>query len=163
MEFCKRLAMVFGMLLLARVALAAPPVRCDITPGGVCPSDVGAAVAACCDCEGAGNHGQYVSCVAHAANTLRKAGCLDKEARRSIKQCAARSTCGKPGFVTCCRAKPGVCVDGFCLRTDPPLPCLTDAECPLISHCSVKRSVEACTLVAGTAGESASCCDACGG
>ena len=163
MEFCKRLLMVVAVLLLARIALADPPPRCDIVPAGVCPTDVGAALAACCDCSTARNHGQHVRCVAHAVNTLRKAGCLDREARRSLKRCAARSTCGKPGFVTCCRAKPGVCVDGFCARTEPPLACLTDVECPAISHCSIKRDAAACTLVAGTAGESASCCDACGG
>ena len=170
MKFGKHLTIVIGALLVAQVGLADKPAdpgkpdRCDVTPGGVCPADVGAALAACCDCASAGNHGRYVSCVAHAVNDLRKADCLDREARRSLKRCAARSTCGKPaGFVTCCRQKPGACVDGNCARTEPAVPCTTDAECPPISHCSIKRDAAACTAVAGTAGESASCCDACGG
>jgi hypothetical protein len=104
-----------------------------------------------------------VSCVAHAVNTLRQANCLDRDARRSMKRCAARSTCGKPGFVTCCRTRPGVCDDGSCAKTDPAVACATDADCPPISQCSIKRDAAACTAVAGTAGESASCCDACGG
>ena len=34
-----------------------------------------------------------------------KAGTLSKDCKRAVKDCAARSTCGKPGFVTCCRTR----------------------------------------------------------
>src|SRR5262249_12543640 len=109
------------------------------------------------------NHGRYVSCVAHATNTLRQAGCLDKTAKTSIKKCAARSTCGKPGFVTCCTSVPGECNENVCSGTNPPVSCMTSDDCPPRSHCSIKQDAEACTAVAGTAGTSVSCCDACGG
>ncbi len=78
-------------------------------PGPVtCPPDVGAALAAQCPCDSSGpgqswkNHGQYVSCVVRFRNDLRKAGCLDDTAKRTIARCAARSTCGKAGAVLCC-------------------------------------------------------------
>src|SRR5881628_406531 len=58
-----------------------------------------AAVAANCDCAGATTHGAYVSCAAQQANaTLQNPSC-----RGAVERCAAKSTCGKPGFVTCCR------------------------------------------------------------
>src|SRR5882672_3425417 len=59
---------------------------------GSCPTDVGAALAARCPCDGQKNHGQYVSCVVRFRNALRKAGCLSVEERRTIARCAARST-----------------------------------------------------------------------
>jgi hypothetical protein len=43
-----------------------------------------------------------VKCVVHLRNDLRKAGCLDAAAKRTIASCAARSTCGKEGAVLCC-------------------------------------------------------------
>jgi len=53
------------------------------------------------------NHGQYVKCAAAIANT--RAGLdpndpnfLPKTCKGAVKKCAAHSTCGKPGFVTCC-------------------------------------------------------------
>jgi len=87
------------LILLPRVGLAKKPANCAdiLLPGGQCAADVGAALAACCDCNSFSNHGQFVSCMAHATNDLRKAGCLDKAARTSIKRCNARSTCGKTG------------------------------------------------------------------
>lgn len=153
-----------GLCLLPAVAFAGRPQPCPdlLFPGGVCAPNVGAAVAACCDCNGFPNHGQYVRCVAHATNALRKASCLDKAARTSLKRCAARSTCGKPGFVTCCRSKPGVCLDGTCIKTDPPLRCLTSEECPPAFRCSTKRDADTCLAVGGTPGTASSCCNACG-
>ncbi len=152
---------------LTSTAEAARPAPCDpeiLLPSGQCPADVGAAVAQCCPCDAPSftNHGGYVRCVAHAANALRKAGCLDDSARRSIKKCAARSTCGKPGFVTCCQSRPGVCgPNGECTRTDPPVSCTTDEECPPQVRCTTKRSVELCVAAGGTPGAPGSCCGAC--
>jgi len=148
-------------------AQAAPPTPCDpeiLLPGGQCPADVSTAVAQCCPCDAPSfiNHGGYVHCVAHAANALRKAGCLDDSARRSIKKCAARSTCGKPGFVTCCQPQPGVCgPSGECARTDPPVSCTTDEDCPPQVRCTTKRSEELCLAAGGTPGAPGSCCGAC--
>src|SRR5262245_37716227 len=74
--------------------------KCD--PAGADAADVAAAraaIAANCDCAGATNHGEYVSCATEQArNTLANQSC-----RGAVTKCAARSTCGKPGFVTCCR------------------------------------------------------------
>src|SRR3989475_4094706 len=60
-----------------------------------------AAVAANCDCAGATTHGAYVSCAAQQANAVL----VNKSCRQSVTKCASRSTCGKPGFVTCCRTR----------------------------------------------------------
>jgi hypothetical protein len=57
--------------------------------------------------------------------------------------CAARSTCGKPGFVTCCR---------------------TTAKG--VTKCSIKHGAAKCTAPkhgGATVGTHASCCDACSG
>ena len=72
---------------------------CD--PTGADAADVAAARAAIdanCDCAGS-THGAYVSCAAGQAQaTLANQSCRGK-----VVSCAARSTCGKLGFVLCCR------------------------------------------------------------
>ena len=94
-----------------------------------------------CGCLQAANHGGYVKCVAHAAKAAAKAGTLPKSVVHGVKACAARSTCGKPGFVTCCRTnKKGV------------------------TKCSIKHGAEKCKAPKGGSariGTHASCCDAC--
>jgi hypothetical protein len=101
-----------------------------------------AEVAIACPCGGFANHGQYVKCAAGVAKLLADAGTLPKSCKGSVVSCAARSTCGKPGFVTCCRTdKLG--------RT----------------RCSIKKGADKCTAPkGGTACVSllSSCCDACG-
>src|SRR6266705_3368695 len=54
-------------------------------------------------CSTAKSHGEYVSCVAHQATAAVKAWTQPKQCRGTLVKCAAKSTCGKPGFVTCCR------------------------------------------------------------
>jgi len=96
-----------------------------------------AAVAANCDCAGAENHGAYVSCAVAQIN----ANIVNKSCKGVVKKCAARSTCGKPGFVTCC---------------------ITKNE---KTKCKTKSSADLCVAPAdGTAcvGHVSSCCDACG-
>jgi hypothetical protein len=44
---------------------------------------------------GARNHGQYVSCVAHVTNALKKAGLITGQQKGAIQSCAARSNIGK--------------------------------------------------------------------
>ncbi len=87
-------------------------------------------------CTTAPNHGAYVSCIAHAANDLAKGGTLPNSCRGAVKKCAARSACGKPGFVTCCITNPH---NGT-------------------TRCKIKNGAAACS---GTAGVCGSCCDAC--
>ena len=45
--------------------------------------------------DGATNHGQYVSCIAHLANDLRKAGTITKSQSKELKVGAAHSKIGK--------------------------------------------------------------------
>jgi len=112
--------------------------KCD--PTGADAADFAAArkaVADNCDCTGAANHGTFVSCAADQANKTL----MNKSCRGQVVKCAARSTCGKPGFVTCCRTK----ASGA-------------------TKCSTKSSGERCKAPkGGTACVStfASCCDAC--
>jgi hypothetical protein len=111
--------------------------KCD--PTGADAADVAAAraaVAANCDCAGAANHGAFVSCAAEQAK-----GLANKSCRGVVVSCAAKSTCGKPGFVTCCRTKS------------------TGA-----TKCSTKSSASKCVPPSGGSacvGNFSSCCDAC--
>jgi hypothetical protein len=94
-----------------------------------------------CMCATATNHGAYVKCVAHALKASIKGGTAPKAFSGAIKRCAARSTCGKPGFVTCCRTtKKGA------------------------MKCSIKHGAAKCKAPSGGqahVGTHASCCDAC--
>src|SRR5947207_12772893 len=136
MRLIVRSLAAFGLLLATRQdALAA----CD-------PSVVAharAPLAMECDCAGASNHGEYVSFVTHATNDAVKAGTLSSDCVDAIMNCASNSTCGKPGFVTCCRTDVGG-----------------------ITSCSVVNKASNCTAPqGGTAqvGTQSSCCDACAG
>jgi hypothetical protein len=96
-----------------------------------------AAVAANCACAGATSHGAYVSCAAQQANTVL----VNKSCAGVVKKCASKSTCGRPGFVSCCR---------------------TDAADR--TSCSIKSNAATCTAPKGgraCVGSFASCCDAC--
>ena len=90
-----------------------------------------------CPCAAATNHGFYVRCVRGVAKAEADALRLPRECKASVVRCASRSTCGRPGFVTCCR--------------------LDNLGQP---HCSVKRSAANCKPPA-TIGTKPSCCDAC--
>lgn len=117
------------------------------------------AISAECSCDGASNHGRYVSCVAHVVRRLSDAGTIPTNCKGKVKRCAARSTCGKPGFVTCrfatdtCDQATLTCVE------NPALTCVTALDCG--SRCSTKRSAEICTAQSGTVGGTGSCCSNC--
>src|SRR4029077_8019661 len=92
-------------------------------------------------CLRAKNHGAYVSCVAHQAKAATKAGTLPKDCKGPVVRCAAQSTCGKPGVVTCCRST----VSGK-------------------TTCSIKSNAARCKTTkhhTACVGQHASCCDAC--
>src|SRR5262249_6087011 len=77
-------------------------------PSAGCPdaaeaSAIAAAADAECDCGGASDHGKFVRCVTQIAKSAIRSGTLPKQCKSAVVRCAARSTCGKPGFVTCCR------------------------------------------------------------
>jgi plastocyanin len=100
-----------------------------------------AQVDAQCPCASARSHGAYVRCSARVLSGAVKAGTLPAACKVGIRQCVARSTCGRSGFVTCCRT-------GAAGRTT----------------CNIKRSAAACKGPKGgsaCAGTQASCCDAC--
>ena len=136
-------------------------------PGGIfaqtgppdCEAERCAAQAAinrdCPACSEASNHGRYVSCVAHVVKQNVSPGCRGKAIR-----CAARSTCGKPGFVTCerptdtCDLSTGTCAG------NPTQTCATDFDCG--TRCSIKSSADRCTAAGGQVGASSSCCPGCG-
>src|SRR2546425_6575210 len=103
-------------------------------------ADARAAVAANCDCAHAASHSAYVGCAGQQAGAVLQ----NKDCRRVVVSCAAKSTCGRPGFVTCCRTKP---------RKGQP-----------VTGCSVRKDAAPCTPPAGggaCVGSVASCCDAC--
>jgi len=134
-----------------------------------CPTDVAAAVAQACPCDGGAqpwkNHGKYVSCVVRTRNALRKGGCLTPDVRRRMARCAARSTCGKAGAVVCCPVQPGTCSDptpdgvkaGLCAN-DPAVPCDMDADCAKRPG-HVTRDEASCVAGGGVSDGPGSVCD----
>jgi hypothetical protein len=137
---------------------------------GTCPTDVGACLAESCPCSADHgghawkNHGQYVKCVVHLRNDLRKAGCLDAAAKRTIASCAARSTCGKEGAVLCCYYDTSATCDaGVCSNSgDTPVPCITATDCiTVVRGPKVSRQVENCTDHGGTPVGTGSACSDC--
>jgi hypothetical protein len=119
---------------------------------------VQAAINEACSCTEAGNHGRYVSCVAHVVRRLTDEGAIPINCRGKVKRCAARSTCGRPGFVTCRRPVDTCDPATLTCVGNPALACATDIDCG--SRCSTKRSADTCTALGGVAG-SGSCCSAC--
>jgi hypothetical protein len=130
----------FSPLLLASLLLAAPHVllaKCGDDPGdAVALSDAAAQVASDCDCA-ALTHGAYVSCALHVARERARAGTLPRQCTGTVARCAARSTCGRPGSVTCC------------------------GENQHGATCRIAPSASSCRAHGGTPGECASCCDTC--
>jgi hypothetical protein len=120
-----------------------------------CPPDVVAAVASACPCASSSNHGQYVRCVVHMRNALRKGGCLTGDALKTMARCAAHSTCGKEK-VLCCHYVLGTCNDpmpgdgvkaGVC-SNDAMLACDTAADCTTSSS-HISQDATACMADGG--------------
>ena len=127
---------------------------------------VQAAIASQCpSCDGADNHGRYVSCVAHIVKQLVADGTVPGNCKGKVVSCAARSTCGKPGFVRCLFPTDTCVIDtvtglGTC-AANPALACVTDLDCG--AKCKTKSSSDRCTTHGGIVGGSGSCCATCGG
>jgi hypothetical protein len=116
--------------------MAAPVIAACDPPSEPDRSDIAnarAAVAANCDCAGATRHGEYVRCAVQQIDAVL----VNRSCRGRAKACAAKSACGRPGFVTCCRT-----------RNDR-------------TKCQTARSAAACEAKGGTASTCSSCCDAC--
>lgn len=164
---------ILGCLALAAAAWAKRPA--PIT----CPDDIGASLAETCPCDGQvlpdlsvqpwKNHGQYVRCVVHYRNALRKAGCFtDPSVRRTIARCAARSTCGKANKVRCCTYTLGTCndpkpgdlmADGTC-SNDGLVACDVDGDCTT-SSARLRRDADACVASGGVVVDGGSVCEEC--
>ena len=144
------LALTIGLVLLSGSIARA---RCTDPRADA----VRAQILAQCPCNG--NHGQYVSCVAHAVRDAVRNGEVETNCKGAVTRCAARSTCGKKdGFVTCAICEPGTCTDGLC--DDGSTACGVDADCPsVVNKCSVKSTAEKCEARGGIVG-SGSCCNA---
>jgi len=128
---------VVVVLATARLSFAA----CGDDPGDAAAvAAARAAVDAACPCAAAASRGAYVSC---ARGTLAAQSGLRPGCRSSVARCFAKSTCGRPGAVTCCRRPPA----GDVYR------------------CSIKPSADRCMPGPGGSacvGVFESCCDACG-
>ncbi len=146
--------LAIGLALASANALAqtdCEPARCAVQ----------AAINAACDCTTATNHGRYVSCVAHVVKQLSIDGTIPINCKGKVKRCAARSTCGKAGFVTCSIPVPGTCdLTTFTCVGNATVACTTDAQCTT-SRCKIKSTAEGCTAAGGTVGTSATCCANC--
>ena len=111
------------------------------------------------------NHGQHVSCVAHAVKQAVADGDLDVTCKGKVVRCGARSTCGhKAGFVTCSICDPGTCTNGLCddgvTACDELTPCA-----PVLRRCSTKSDASKCKVPEGSPGATVvvgggSCCAA---
>ena len=127
---------------LLAAALVLAPAAVGWAKCGDDPGDAGAIAAARtqvranCGCHSVRKHGDYVACAVGIARQRVTAGSLPSRCQKAVKKCAAHSTCGKPGFVTCC---------------------LGGAT----SRCKVRRDEAHCTAKGGTPGICDSCCDAC--
>ena len=116
-----------------------------------------------CSCDDATNHGQYVKCAGRVIREITKANPELGNCRGRLVRCAARSTCGKAGFVTCIRpTELGTC-DATTLVCSAPVGqiCATNDDCVVATKCSTKRSAEKCTERGGTVGVTATCCSNC--
>jgi hypothetical protein len=162
MDYIKRVIVILGLAWLPNTAGAMGP------PAPIsCPEDVDVAIDETCPCDGQvteggtepwRNHGQYVRCVVRYRNALRKAGCLSKAEFLGVARCAARSTCGRTGAVTCCLSETGTCSDGIC-SNDADVPCDIDDDCTR-TRAKIVRDETACVERGGVAG-TGSVCNAC--
>jgi len=132
-------ALVLSLVLLFPFSVFA---ACGDDPGdAVKVAAARAQVEQDCHCATAANHGDFVRCAADVARQRARDRTLPPACKGRVKKCAARSTCGKPGFVTCCR---------------------TDALGA--TKCATRSDASRCVAPAGGSacvGHYSSCCDAC--
>jgi len=144
MSIAARLGTVAVLIALGipiREAGAAPANRCDTPEDRAALAATSAAVQAECGCATTPNHGQYVRCSRRVIEARAASGDLPEDCVREARSCTAKSTCGRPGFVTCCRTNRRG-------RTT----------------CSVKKDASKCRAPNGGSacvGRFAHCCDAC--
>jgi len=131
------IASVYAVCLLAWSTGAAATCDPSSDPDRTDIANARAAVESACHCQSASSHAEYVRC---SATTLASA-LANPDCARVAQACARRSTCGRPGVVTCCRTN---------ARGD--------------TRCSIKRDAAACRPPRGgiaCVGGTPSCYDAC--
>ncbi len=133
-------AFVLGALLATpRLADARP---CESASDRAAVLDTTTAIQAQCECASAATHRDFIICAERVAKQRKQANLLPPECINEANRCAKRSTCGRPGWVTCCRTNQRG-------RT----------------HCYVKDDASKCKAPPnGSAkiGTCPSCCQACG-
>ena len=143
---------VFVGIFLVGAWIAMPAARSSAAPPDceAARCSVQSAVDACC--ANAKNHGQFVSCVAHAV----KASGVPTNCKGKVVSCAARSTCGKEGFSTCTPTCviPAGATSGTCAN-DPTVTCTTNSDC---GRCHLRP---AGTCPPNTTEGTGSCCPDC--
>jgi hypothetical protein len=131
----------------APTALPAPTTKCDAAGADAAAIAVTRArVDLACPCAAfdgtkGHKHGDYVQCATATVKAAVAAGELKKTCQGAVKACAAKSTCGKPGAVTCQR---------------------TTARNK--TTCAIKNDALSCTAPKGGSacvGSATSCCDGC--
>jgi hypothetical protein len=133
-------AIAAALLILAAAQGAAA--RCGDEPGDdAAVAAARAAVAVTCPCATATSRAAYLECARGVAIERVGQGTLPASCRADVVRCASRSTCGRPGAVTCCR---------------------TNAQGK--TRCSIARDAARCRPQRGgqaCVGAFPSCCDAC--
>jgi hypothetical protein len=148
------LVLVAGATLAAAEKVDCEPARC------AAQSAIAEQCPACAD---AANHGAYVSCVAHVVRGLAANGTIPINCKGKVTRCAAKSICGKPGFVTChiptseCIIPTGA-LTGTC-ENDPTIICSDDFACG--TTCKIKSTGDRCLERGGAVGTESSCCANC--
>jgi hypothetical protein len=92
------------VFLLGAATVSATP--CE--PAGADAAAVAAAHVAVndgCDCAAAASHREHVACARGVLEGLAHHGRLRRACLGTLQRRAARSTCGRPGAVTCCRTR----------------------------------------------------------
>jgi hypothetical protein len=132
-------AVTIALLLTASSARA----RCGDAPND--DADVAAtraAIQSTCGCPTtAGTRSTYLACAREVVQQHLATGALPAACRANVSKCVNKSSCGKPGAVSCCRTS----------RSGT-------------TKCSIVGSLARCTAPSGgsaCAGQYASCCDAC--
>ena len=122
--------------------------RCDSVGEEAAVAAARAQLDADCPCASAAHHGGYVHCATVVARQRVRNGLLPASCKGRVIRCAARSTCGKREFVTCCRV---TAAGATTCRIEPLRPAFAQRG----SSCRPPKGGSACV------GNATSCCDAC--
>jgi hypothetical protein len=138
--FCM-LTVVCGALLQVVLAAEAGAACGDQSIDGIAVTLTRMAADSTCDCAGATSRAAFRSCAMDVVASRVADGQLREDCARTARRCLRKSTCGRPGAVTCCRTTGRGAVRCGIKR---------DA-----SRCRARRGGSACV------GTTTSCCDGC--